>query len=562
MRRLGISGSLLLLHGILGLGLLAPVYVTPDSVGVFAWLRSAAVDRDLLFFDEWSGFHLLGQGFAWYKEVTPVGALANHWWVGSSLLSAPFWLLSHLLSLALPGRLFPDDGFFGLDLATLAWCAVLFGALAGILGVRLVRELEPGTRPGALSLAYGATLVGTPFFWYLYRMPLGTHAAGALLVAAVTWCSWRLVSTREGVSPELAGLCLGLAAITRLQHLLLLPALLLAAGRARWRLPFLVRLALGAALPLAVQGAAWLAVYGTPLGPLTSGANLQGATWSPWHGFPLAPVLFSSWHGLISWSPVVLLGMAGWLRLIRDGGARARFGWVLVAMFAAELLANVALDRYWWGGMGFGGRRFSDLAVPFLVGLAAWIGARVRAWTATVVVALAGWGASLAAAGIAGTLDLRRYVSSADLLHAVLAIPGRFAWSRLRSPLIDRDLLIRSAIALPVVVLVALVALAVHRRIGGRPRFREFALVTSCGSALLVASMLVAPTWWRAASEQERFRLVLPRAGSAGPLLDQRALLRDEIAWLENRGETGEAESRRREILAIERELAALGVHD
>src|SRR5438067_12468934 len=87
-----ICGALLLL----GLIFLAPAYIRPDSVGVYAYVRSAVFDHDLLFLNEWAGFGLIRDGFTLFKEVTPLGTLANHWWIGASIAGAPFYLIAAL----------------------------------------------------------------------------------------------------------------------------------------------------------------------------------------------------------------------------------------------------------------------------------------------------------------------------------------------------------------------------------------------------------------------------------------------------------------------------------
>ena len=129
-------------HLMAGMLFLSPSYIRPDSIGVYSYLRSLVIDKDLLFFNEWAGFQMLGEGFMYFKEVSPVGALANHWWIGTAILQAPFYLASHFVSIILPGSMFPDDGFFGLDMVTLGWTAVLFHGLTLALALLVIGE-EP-----------------------------------------------------------------------------------------------------------------------------------------------------------------------------------------------------------------------------------------------------------------------------------------------------------------------------------------------------------------------------------------------------------------------------------
>ncbi len=316
-------------HIIAGYLFLSPSYIRPDSIAVMSWLRSVVVDGDFLFFNEWAGFGMLGDGFAYFKEVTPVSALANHWWIGTSMVTAPFYLVSHVVSVLLNGDLFPADGFFGLDLATAGWTSVFFHALTmtfALLAVRRIREPQARDR-GFIMAALVCTSLGTPAFWYAFRMPIGTHAAGMMLVGLLTYLCIRVeqeIDSRETAwnSPLLLGLILGLAIATRIQHVVLVPAVLYALLATRRPLRDFAVVAVGAALPLLVQGAAWFVVYGNPLGPIAAGAHLDGVTWTPFRRLAFLPVLLSSWRGLFVWSPVWAPAILGWILLARRFSVR------------------------------------------------------------------------------------------------------------------------------------------------------------------------------------------------------------------------------------------------
>src|ERR1700759_5799216 len=125
---------LVALHALAGFLFLSPGWIRPDSVGVYAWLRSAVFDRDLLFFNEWHAFGMIGNGVTFFKEVTPYGTLADHWWIGTSLLSAPAYLIVRAAS-ALAG--WAGDGFGGAYSLLLAWSSVGFGWLTLVIAHRL-----------------------------------------------------------------------------------------------------------------------------------------------------------------------------------------------------------------------------------------------------------------------------------------------------------------------------------------------------------------------------------------------------------------------------------------
>src|SRR5581483_7676727 len=183
---------------------------------------------------------------------------------------------------------------FSDDASIFGWASVLFAAAALAIACVFIRSNK--------ALVIAATSLGTPLFWYTFRFPLGTHAAGALCVALIFASLFAVEDRQSCLSGSLVGLTAGLAIATRLQHFVLLPAIVVV-GIVQKRRGWWWLSAIGAgALPLLAQGIAWYAIYGTPFGPLTRGANLQGVTWMPFQHIALWQVLFSSYHGLIAWS--------------------------------------------------------------------------------------------------------------------------------------------------------------------------------------------------------------------------------------------------------------------
>jgi hypothetical protein len=338
----------------------------------------------------------------------------------------------------------------------------------------------------------------------------------------------------------------------------LLPAVLYAFARARRPVRDYLLAAAGGMAPLLIQGAAWYAVYGTPFGPLASGANLEGVTWIVFRKIAIAPALLSSWRGLFVWSPIWIPALAGLVLLARDRTSRVRrdAGVICLLMFAGELFANATLDRYWWGGMSFGPRRFVDLAVPVAIGLWAFL-ARTRL-TGMVIAALATvWSALLMFAAAAGTIDLSRYLDWPAIGDGLGAAWTSFTVGALRSPITSGTLALQSVLAL--MVIGSLVAI-IGRIVRGRPDAATRLVYGWLVGCLVVVLLAIGPTRERAAAEQTRLGLTGPAAASAGPLIDQRGLIADELAWLEATGRERDAARTRDEIGRIDAELARLGV--
>ena len=83
-------------------------------------------------------------------------------------------------------------------------------------------------------------------------------------------------------------------------------------------------------------------------------------------GAHIGDILFSSLHGLFSWTPVTLLAVAGLVLLWRRDKITAV---ALGLTFAAEVYLLGSFST-WFGGAAFGMRRFVNCTVLFVVGLA------------------------------------------------------------------------------------------------------------------------------------------------------------------------------------------------
>jgi len=495
------------LYIVAGLIFLSPAYIRPDSVAVISYLRSAVFDGDFSFFNEWAMTGMVRNGVTMFAEITPAGALANHWWIGTSILSAPAYLVT---------RVFGGDGFLGQYGVTLAWMAVALAALCTWIAWKMTRSMH----------AILAAIIGTPFFWYAFRFPLGTHVAGAFCVAVILFAE----------DDAIVGLATGLAIATRLQHIVLLPAVifLVRARGAPLTRPSAtlsprsgergliakrrMRGILAALIPLACQAVAWQTIYGSPLGPLASGASLAGTTWMPFQHFAFLPVLFSTYHGVFTWSPIIAVAIAGWLIGLREHRDLAI---VCLLMFAGELIANATFDRYFWGGMSFGPRRFVDLFVPFAIGIA-WFASAVPRWIALAIeIVCCAWSMLLMIEAASGALSLSRYVPS-------LLVP-------LRPFALHAAPIAQSLIA--IVIVSAVIA------IEWRVRHPVIAMLVVLAIVIVIAVRTPhtpPPT------------IDVARSRTFGPLIDERGLLSDEVAWAHATGDDARASGTQREIREID----------
>ena len=136
----------------------------------------------------------------------------------------------------------------------------------------------------------------------------------------------------------------------------------MAAGAAAARILGCVSAALAAFTP---QMIVWQTLYGQPL------AIPQGGGFMRWGQPALLSVLFSDWHGLFTWTPVVAVAVAG-LYALRRRDTLLLSG---AAIFLALSWYVNAAAADWWAGEAFGARRFVSCVPVFTLALAALIAA-------------------------------------------------------------------------------------------------------------------------------------------------------------------------------------------
>lgn len=362
--------ALVLLYG-LGTLIADAHGVTTDGVTYFAQLRSLVFDRDL---DVAREFGVLGQPPR-PNHVVPIGP---------TLLWAPLYLAVTLVDglgrAAGLWRAPEDPAALGLTLpfvraALLSSFAIGAAGLAALL-VHLRARFTPGIAWVTVTLIFGAT----PLFWYLVYEPSMTHAAsfGFTALFAVASAAWleRDQAPTTGRAVAL-GTLLGLAFAARSQEVLfaLLPALFVLGAPTPWaeRLSRARRLAgwafLGA-LPWLLLQAAHSYVLFTRYEYNLLG---QGGYFNPLQSRWL-DTLFSSWHGLFSWTPVVYVAALGSVAYLRR-----EWRWAASALAVLFLTAWVnGATQDWAAGWSFGGRRFSSVLVLLAPGLALVIEAAVR----------------------------------------------------------------------------------------------------------------------------------------------------------------------------------------
>ena len=375
---------LLLLLFIASLAALVP-WLSIDGKQYYMQLRSIVIDGDLNFYNEFAYYH--PSAFRMDPELaamTPGGYIKTWFPIGAPLLCAPFYLAGLAASLVLSNCGFPlaANGYSYPEVLAYILASTCFG-LAGLMICFEIARRYFGSRASLPAVIF--IWLGSPVLAYLYLEPSMAHSASIFSVALflILWLDWR--GSFTPLRSFSLGLLWGLAVMVRYQDALFvlfpLYSIFASAFGSRRLSPgrvllLLSLLLLGGLVSLSPQMILWKAHYGSFLAvPQGRGffTFLSPAVWS---------VLFSSYHGLYSWTPILLIASIGVVALLRVDRPVAV---IFLVIFCLQVYFS-SISKDWWGGWAFGARRFISFTPAFILGLAALLGARRRLTVALLAV--------------------------------------------------------------------------------------------------------------------------------------------------------------------------------
>jgi hypothetical protein len=363
--------------------------ITSDGALYFSHLRSVVFDRDLEIAPELEVLHQPPRP----HHVVPIGP-AIAWAPAYLAVATADWLSGAAGATHATGTARGLAGAY-VQAAILSSFAVMAAGLV-VLHLRLRREFTP---PIAL-ISSMLIVCATTLAWYVVYEPSMTHAVsfGVVAIALVLTERWFVDSAPTWRRSVLLGAWFALVVVVRPEDGVFLSfpcaALLWApacrALPARDRLRIVAGMALGAAPLVALQAAAlaWLLSVNrfTLAGGDEGYLNFLDARWSD--------VLFSSRHGLLSWTPFVWVALAGTIAYVRR-----RPLWAVPALVAfVALVWTNGSAHDWAGGWAFGGRRFTSVLAAFAPGVAVALVAASRRPMVLIGLAAAaviGWNALL-----------------------------------------------------------------------------------------------------------------------------------------------------------------------
>jgi hypothetical protein len=400
-----------------------------DEIEYFAYLRSLVFDHDLDFRNEYQWFvdrdpqEYDGFAHTFIIPKTPAGRAPNNAPIGSALLWAPFYLPTVAVE-GLLHRAETPAGYSQADFAAVCLASMVYG----VIGLLIVQETC--RRFASARASFWTTVLvwlGSNLLFYMYVTPPMSHANSFFLSALFLW-AWLHAEERplDGLAIGILG---GLLAIVRWQDALFLLSPLSApffAGRIRDRqalrrwLAWASALAVGFVLAFSPQLFVWWRLNGslTPFGVISVHGRLSLA--APY----LVGVLFSPFHGLFVWTPILVPAFVGLVLLaVRDGQGRA----IALGVAAQIYLLSGYIVAF---GHSFGQRLFISTLPAAAIGLAVFVDRVAPKLPRGVPVACGvlavWWNLSLVVQHSTGLIPRNEGVTLATLVHQQLVeVPSR-----------------------------------------------------------------------------------------------------------------------------------------
>ena len=357
-------------------------WVHGDGVGYYAYARAPLIEHSLDFTHDYEAANQsfrearldsLGQPKPEFRTRT--GHLENHFTVGPAILWSPFLLLAHggVLVARLFGSAIPADGFSAPYRYAFAYATALYGFLSLLISFRLARKY---LHPLWAFLAVLAIWGGSSLPAYMYFNPSWSHAHSAFIVALFL-LYWE--STRESRTvPQwlLLGLIVGLMLDIYYANLMVVSVLAVEAVPQYVRLLGSGRPSSPSFLELLIRHLLFgLVVYVVMIPTFVTRSIVYGGPFETgylsirdflWRSPVFFSVLFSSNHGLLSWTPLLGLAILGLLFFA------FRVPQVGIPFFTALVAFYLFISFYpdWAGISSYGNRFFVSLTPLFIFGLA------------------------------------------------------------------------------------------------------------------------------------------------------------------------------------------------
>jgi hypothetical protein len=326
------------------------------SVDVDTWAPVAVLVVAVALF---APLAIVGDGLGYFSFLQRLFGDTKHIWTGGifglALMNAPFYAIGKVL-IAL--------GIHSIDGHPTTQALVsLGGNVYMLLSVTIVAGMLAALRYPSRTFVVLAATIGSPLLYYGLFLPSGNHSVETFLVSAATGLLLlRLLHPHLELQLTVAiGAALGMAVATRYSLVAMVAGLAIADAYYRRWMPAIVVVATSAATFFL----GWLAPYltGSPI-------LLKGGVGTTIGFAPLTPfrMLFTDDRGLFVWTPVMLIGIIGFIYALVRRRKERRFYVQAGAMQLAYLCFHFLVPEWWQGG-SFSSRYFTSMFPIIAIGL-------------------------------------------------------------------------------------------------------------------------------------------------------------------------------------------------
>jgi Dolichyl-phosphate-mannose-protein mannosyltransferase len=440
----------LFLFFLLTLPLLNP-WVRGDGVGYYAYLQSTLIDHNLRFENNWLAGNqsfimsrVDANGHLLPEMYTSTGYVENHFTVGPAILWAPVVVPVHLGVLLLDrlGARIPADGYSRPYIVSMALTTAIYGFLSILLAFLVARKYF---EQRWAFFASGGVWLASSLPVYMYFNPSWSHALSAFMVALFLWYWERTQLRRTFPQWMILGAIAGMMGNVYYPNvfLLIFPVMevlsmlvsshrqtdsrVMDVGKPARNCMAFAAVFFISLLPTFITRQI---IYGSPFATGYPGIG----TWN-WGSPALLKVLFSSDHGMWSWTPILFLATMGLFFLVRRDFLLGA-GSILTVLAYYYFIASYP---DWDGLSSYGNRFFVSLTPIFILGLTAllsgfsrWIGqpSRAAAVSGTAIVLLVLWNAGFIFQWGTHLVPARGPISWRDMVqNQFTAVPARVTHS-------------------------------------------------------------------------------------------------------------------------------------
>jgi hypothetical protein len=351
-----------------------------DGVGYYAYARAPLIQHNLHFEEDWLRANLqftqartLPNGRLSAAEYTETGYISNLFSIGPALLWAPFLLAAHGIALFCNahGAHIAADGFSFPYLLAMALGTAIYGFLGLLFSYSLARKYVEERWAFLATLGiWGASSLPV----YMYFNPSWSHAHSVFAVSLFLWYWERTRGARTFLQWILLGLISGLMLDVYFANgvFLVLPLIeSLVHYWDAWKTEDFREAASVFAANFCYLITMILCFVPTLItryiifGGISRFGTYSSLQWD-WAAPHWYSILFSSEHGILTWTPILALAIIGLCFVQR----RAKVLTSYLSAAAAAFFYLISCYPYWHGTASFGNRYLISLTPIFIFGLA------------------------------------------------------------------------------------------------------------------------------------------------------------------------------------------------